>query len=327
MSSESRREFLKRSVLAAGASSLGPLLTGACRAQPGSTRSPRPLAVSTWRHGLAANEAAWALLESGGPALDAVEAGVRISEADPAVTSVGLGGAPDAEGKVTLDACIMNQAGDCGSVAFLEQILHPVSVARLVMEKTPHVMLVGSGALDFALAQGFEKTNLLTPEAAAKWREWKREAASSPPADEAHHDTIGMLAIDAGGALSGACTTSGLGFKLRGRVGDSPIIGAGLYVDGDVGAACATGHGELVMKTLGSFLIVELMRQGSNPEQACRAALQRLIDKGLATPGDQVGYLALNKAGEIGAASLHSGFQFAVRDASGGTLHPAPALR
>jgi len=249
---------------------------------------------------------------------------VRVSEADPNVDSVGLGGLPDRDGHVTLDACIMNERGECGSVACLEQIKHPTSVARLVMERTPHVMLVGEGALRFAREQGFAAEDLLTPRAKAAWEEWRKQhGVTSPPS----HDTIGMVAVDAEGRLGGACTTSGLAFKMHGRVGDSPLIGAGLYVDNEVGAACATGLGEAVIRILGSFLIVELMRGGLTPAEACREAVARLVTR---TPDDgslQVGFLAIDKHGDIGACSVRPGFQYAVHDAKGNALHDASSLR
>jgi isoaspartyl peptidase/L-asparaginase-like protein (Ntn-hydrolase superfamily) len=244
-----------------------------------------PIVVSTWNHGVPANEAAWKILSSGGYSLDAVEAGVRIPEGDPEVITVGYGGIPDAKGKVTLDACIMDEKGRAGSVTYLQHIKHPVSVARLVMEKTPHVMLSGKGALEFALKNGFEKEKLLTPQQKADWKKWKKEKhefgskINIENQLEENHDTIGMLAIDADGRLSGACTTSGMGYKLPGRVGDSPIIGAGLFVDGEVGGAVATGSGELVMKTLGSFLVVEMMRSGKSPAKACEEAVKRIAKK------------------------------------------------
>ncbi len=325
MANASRRTFLKGSALGVGATGVYSLLGSGCVNGP-AAEGRRPLVVSTWPHGVPANEAAWKQLETGGTALDAAESGVRVPEGDPEVTSVGLGGYPDREGHVTLDACIMNQHGDCGSVAFLENIVHPISVARLVMETTPHVMLVGRGALDFALANGFSKTKLLTAAAEARWKEWKKTSVYAPMQHSSQHDTIGMLTLDQGGDLSGACTTSGLAYKMRGRVGDSPIIGAALYVDNEVGGACATGVGELVMKTLGSFLIVELMRQGASPAEACKVAGQRILDKGFATKTDQVGYLAINKSGDVGAISLRRGFQYAVRDSSGNTLLDADHL-
>jgi L-asparaginase/N4-(beta-N-acetylglucosaminyl)-L-asparaginase len=288
-------------------------------AQPTSTQAfGRPVVVSTWKHGLAANEAAWKVLAEGGRALDAVEAGVRVSESDPEVTSVGIGGLPDREGHVTLDACIMDERGNCGAVAFLEGIKNPISVARRVMEKTPHVMLVGEGARRFALAEGFVEENLLTPRAREQWEAWKARGApaAAPVPNRENHDTIGMVAIDRQGNLSGACTTSGLAWKLHGRVGDSPIIGAGLYVDNEVGAASATGVGEAVMRAVGSFLVVELMRQGHAPQEACRLAIQRVTEKSPNWRDLQVAFIALDKQGRCGAYAIKAGFQFAVREPS-----------
>lgn len=293
-----RRSFLKKLTLSACA--LGSALPNTWAA----TRQVRkPLIVSTWQHGLAANEAAWRILSSGGNALDAVEAGARVTEADEENLSVGIGGLPDREGRVTLDACIMNERGDCGSVAALEDILHPVSVARAVMEKTPHVMLVGAGARQFALAQGFKPQNLLTERARQAWQQWLKTSQYEPVINVENHDTIGLLALDAAGNLSGACTTSGLAYKMHGRVGDSPIIGAGLYVDNEVGAATATGLGEAVIKVCGAHLIVELMRQGRSPQQACEAAIRRIAQQKGARDF-QIGFLALSKQGEVGAYSL-----------------------
>jgi isoaspartyl peptidase/L-asparaginase-like protein (Ntn-hydrolase superfamily) len=285
----------------------------------------RPAIISTWEHGLAANDAAWEELVACRSVLDAVEAGVRVSEADPEVTSVGFGGLPDSSGEVTLDACIMGPDGDAGAVACLKHILYPISVARLVMEKTPHVMLVGEGALEFAMDKGFQKTNLLTPEAKEAWEKWKKKRETGKPAGTGH-DTIGMVALDAGGNLAGACTTSGMGFKQPGRVGDSPIIGAGLYVDNEVGGAAATGVGELVMKTLGSFLVVELMRNGLSPEEACRTALQRIPEKIPLKPDIQVGYIAMNKAGETAGFGLRESFEYAVKREGRNQLLTAAAL-
>jgi N4-(beta-N-acetylglucosaminyl)-L-asparaginase len=277
--------------------------------------SHRPLVLSTWYFGRNANAAAWEILgRSDGVALDAVEMGARQPEANPENHTVGLGGFPDRDGHVTLDACIMDHERRAGSVACLEHILHPVSVARRVMEKTPHVMLVGDGALQFALAEGFPRENLLTPAAEQAWREWQRESKYEPKANIENHDTLGILAMDAQGRLAGACTTSGLAFKMHGRVGDSPIIGAALYVDGEVGGACATGHGEYVMRTLGSFLVVELMRQGRTPQQACEEAIDRVLKDLRGQVGEaQVGYLALDAGGRVGACSVQPGFQYALR--------------
>ncbi|PIF06371.1 MAG: glycosylasparaginase [Draconibacterium sp.] len=280
---------------------------------------PLPVVVSTWNFGVAANEAAWAILSRGGWSLDAVEAGVRVPEGDPDITSVGYGGIPDARGKVTLDACIMDEKGRAGSVACLQHIRHPVSVARMVMEKTPHVMLAGKGALKFALANGFEKERLLTHKQKQEWKKWKKEKrafANNINIENQHnnHDTIGMLAIDSQGRISGACTTSGISYKLPGRVGDSPIIGAGLFVDCNVGGAVATGTGELVMKTLGSHLVVEMMRNGMSPDRACEEAVKRIALKIPDYQNHQVGFLALSKNGDWGAYCIQPGFNFAVKN-------------
>jgi len=309
---KNRREFIKVSALSTILLSLGrPFRSRAFIAETKSAGGP--IVISTWNHGVPANAEAWKTLSKGGRALDAVEAGVKIPEADPNVTSVGYGGLPDRDGKVTLDACIMDEKAGCGSVAFLEHIIHPISVARLVMEKTPHVMLVGEGALKFALDNGFKKENLLTPQSEAAWREWLKKAAYKPIVNFENHDTIGMIALDANGNLSGACTTSGMAYKLHGRVGDSPIIGAGLYVDNEIGAATSTGVGEEVIRICGSHLVVELMRQGHSPEEACKIAVERIVknqpDK---SKEIQVGFLALNKHGEYGAYCLQKGFNYAV---------------
>ncbi|QEC53386.1 N(4)-(beta-N-acetylglucosaminyl)-L-asparaginase [Anseongella ginsenosidimutans] len=321
---QKRREFIKRSMLGAAAIGVGPAvnssLAGISPGNGSAVNPNKPIVISTWNFGIAANEAAWKVLSRKGRALDAVEQGVHVPEADASNNSVGLGGYPDRDGHVTLDSCIMDEKGNCGSVAFLEHIVHPVSVARKVMEETPHVMLVGEGALQFALAQGFEKTNLLTPEAEKAWKNWLKEKKYEPVINIENHDTISMLAIDAAGDMSGACTTSGLAFKMHGRVGDSPIIGAALFVDNEVGGACATGHGEFVMKTLGSFLVVELMRQGLSPEAACKTAVERIVKKYPNYREIQVGYLAMNKKGEYGSYSIHKGFSYAVHDGSGNRL-------
>lgn len=309
-----RREFIKLSTIG------GSLLATSAHGE-GLSQQNKPIVISTWNFGLAANAAAWKILSQNGRALDAVEAGAKVPEADPKETSVGYGGLPDRDGKVTLDACIMDEAGNCGSVAFLEHIVHPISVARLVMEKTPHVMLVGEGALRFALANGFKKTRLLTKESEKAWKEWLKKAEYKPVVNIENHDTIGIVAMDASGNLSGACTTSGMAYKMHGRVGDSPIIGAGLYVENEIGAAAATGVGEEVIKIVGCHLVVELMRQGRSPEQACREAVERILKKNPAKARDiQVGFLALNKNGEYGAWCLQKGFNYAVNDASGNRL-------
>ncbi len=312
-----RRKFIGQSALGSAAAILGGVSLHSCSDANGKAMTKDinalPVVISTWDFGAKANEVAWRVLESGGKALDAVEEGVKLIEADEENQSVGIGGLPDRDGRVALDACIMDSEGNAGSVCALEHILHPISVARAVMEKTPHVMLVGEGALEFAVAQGFQKQNLLTEEAKMKWEEWKVEAKYQPVINVELHDTIGMLAVDQQGNISGACTTSGLAFKMRGRVGDSPIIGAGLYVDNEVGGAAATGLGEIVLKSLGSFLIVELMRMGQSPQEACEEAVRRIVEKNKNYKDFQVGFIAVNKSGETGAFSVQKGFNYAVK--------------
>lgn len=309
----SRRTFLKK----AGVGALG--ISSLSKASLNEVN--KPIVLSTWRFGIEANAAAWKVLSSGGWALDAVEKGVLIVESDPKERSVGLGGRPDRDGRVTLDACIMDENLNIGSVACLEHIENPISVARAVMEKTPHVMLVAEGALQFALSQGFKKTELLTPASEVEWKNWLKESLYIPKANIENHDTIGMIALDSQGRLSGACTTSGMAYKMHGRVGDSPIIGAGLYVDGEVGAATATGHGEEVIRIAGCHLVVELMRQGKSPQQACEEAVERVYKKQKERIKDiQVGFIALNKQGEYGAFCVQPGFNYAVHDASGNKL-------
>ncbi len=305
----SRRKFIKNSIaLTAGAG----LATTACAESSNqvTVRARRPSALSTWNHGLPANKEAMEVMEGGGSALDGAEKGVMVVEADPNGSSVGIGGLPDRDGNVTLDACIMDHHGNAGSVCFLQNIKHPVAVARKVMEETPHVMLAGDGAKRFAIAQGFAEENLLTESSRKAWKAWLKEAEYKPIINVENHDTIGMICQDAKGNLSGSCTTSGLAYKMHGRVGDSPIIGAGLFVDNDFGAAVATGMGELMMKTLGSFLVVELIRQGMTPQVACQEAIQRIVDK-LDYRAFQVGYLAMDIAGNVGAYAIHPGFNYA----------------
>ncbi|MBI4947097.1 MAG: N(4)-(beta-N-acetylglucosaminyl)-L-asparaginase [Bacteroidetes bacterium] len=309
-----RKEFLIKSSLAVGAGVLG-LSSSAQGGNQASTTAPfragggrLPLAIATWNN-LGATNGAWQVFLKGGTALDAVEAGVRVPEADPENQSVGFGGLPDRDGHVTLDACIMDKDGRAGSVCFLENIMHPISVARRVMEKTPHVMMSGEGAFKFAIDNGFKKENLLTEKSKKAWEEWKKESRYAPIVNFENHDTIGMLALDKDNNIAGACTTSGLAYKMHGRVGDSPIIGAGMFCDNEVGGACATGVGELVMKTLGSFLIVELMRQGRTPQMACEEAIHRIVKK-QDYQKSQVGFLAVNKNGDIGSYSLQKGFTY-----------------
>jgi len=345
---------------AAGVSSLAGVTGSMATAGPGGSVSPgaavtpaagrsstgkqpftRYAVVSTWDFGAAANAAAFARLTSGGSLLDAVEAGARVPEADPQNHSVGLGGYPDRDGHVTLDAIIMDDRGNLGAVAALEDVVHAVSVARKVMEKTPHTLLVGAGATQFALEQGFTREKLLTPQSEAAWKEWLKQSRYQPqanienrnqylqPGSAGNHDTIGILACDTAGRLAGACTTSGMAFKLRGRVGDSPQCGAGLFVEAGVGAATSTGVGEEVTRICGTARVVASMRAGMSPTEACREALQHLIRlRGDALRGEQVGFLALSPAGEVGALALLPGFTYAVTDGSGKTsVLPADHLQ
>lgn len=267
-----------------------------------------PLVISTWNV-TNATAKAWEVLQAGGSALDAVEQGCKVEEANETGQSVGKGGLPDRDGHVTLDACIMDEKGNCGSVVFLENIVHAVSVARKVMEDTPHVMLAGKGAEQFAYEMGFPKENLLTEASKKAWEEWKITSEYKPIINIENHDTIGMLAIDKNGDISGACTTSGLAYKMNGRIGDSPIIGSGLFVDNEIGACVATGLGEEVVKTVGSFLVVELMRQGKSPQEACEEAIGRIVNKPNSDYKNfQVGYIAVNKQGVTGFYSIHEHF-------------------
>ncbi len=303
----SRRKFIEKALGGAIGLTVAPSLLRA----ESEKNAEAPVVISTWNN-INANRAAWAALTAGKSALDAVETGVMTVEADPEDMSVGYGGRPDRDGRVTLDASIMNAAGDCGSVCFLQDIKHPISVARKVMEETPHVMLAGAGARQFALENGFQEENLLTPEAEQAWKDWQKEAKYKPIINIENHDTIGMLAMDKQGDISGACTTSGLAFKMHGRVGDSPIIGAGLFVDNEIGGAVATGMGEAIVKVCGSFLVVELMRQGRTAEEACRAAVERVVKKQKNYEEFQVCFLALRKDGSYGGYALHKGFTYAV---------------
>lgn len=314
------------------------------------SNSIQPVVASTWDAGMRANVAAWAVLNNGGSALDAVEQGVMVTESE-INCCVGLDANPDRDGFVTLDASIMDHAFNCGSVAFLERIKHPISVARKVMEKSPHVFLVGEGAQAFALANGFTlESGALSEQAKKNYSEWLKHSNYKPvinieknqsvgyldPAFNApnkltdgnwNHDTIGMVALDQFGNLSGSCTTSGAGFKMRGRVGDSPIIGAGLYVDNEVGAVVATGQGEDVIRVAGASAVVEWMRQGKSPEEACRLVVEKVnrIKKEKAKE-IQVCFVAINKQGKVGAFSLQKGFNFSVHNFEGNKLNDASYL-
>lgn len=325
-----RRKFIKSSALTGFISALGGKVLAA---DIHDVVKGKPVVISTWDAGIRANKGAWEILGKGGRALDAVEKGVMVTEAEQNCC-VGLGANPDRDGFVTLDACIMDEKFNCGSVAFLERIKHPIAVARRVMEKTPHVMLVGSGAQQFAIAEGFPlEEQKLSTDAQKNYESWLKKSEYKPPAinienrkdhgpfapvkldsGEWNHDTIGMVAMDTNGDMSGSCTTSGAGFKMRGRLGDSPLIGAGLYVDNEVGACTATGQGEDVIRVAGSHAVVEVMRQGLSPEAACKKIIERIVKiKGKKALEIQVAFLALNKKGQVGAYAIHSGFQYAIK--------------
>jgi len=343
-----RRKFINLSGLSITSFSIPnfiPNLTGS-----NSINKIQPIVASTWDAGMRANVAAWSVLKNGGTALDAVEQGVMVTESE-INCCVGLDANPDRDGIVTLDASIMDHEFNCGSVAFLEKIKHPISVARKVMEKSPHVFLVGSGAQAFALANGFTlESGELSEQAKKNYKEWLKKSKYQPvinveknqsvayldPSYQApkkladgnwNHDTIGMIALDQFGNLSGSCTTSGAGYKMRGRVGDSPIIGAGLYVDNEVGAVVATGQGEDVIRVAGASAVVEWMRQGKSPEEACRLVVEKVnrIKKEKAKD-IQVCFVAINKAGKVGAYSLQKGFNFSVHNDQGNTLNDASYL-
>lgn len=322
-----RRQFIRFGAVVGALGLVKPSKATNIMAQSFEGKTNGPLVLSTWNHGLAANEGAWAVLQKGGTALDAVEKGVMVTEADLTNRSVGVGGRPDREGHVTLDACIMSGDARCGSVAFLEGIAHPVSVARAVMEKTQHVMLVGAGAKKFALDYGFQQAKMPIDEVKKDYEQWRKENKDlfkKPEINHENHDTIGMIAMDSNGQLAGACTTSGWAYKMHGRVGDSPIIGAGLFVDQEVGAATATGLGEAIIRIAGSHTVVELMRHGFSPQEACKEACMRIIRKHKDLSGLQCGFLAIDKDGNYGAYSIYAGFNFAKHDAQKNELIDAP---
>ncbi|WP_267381762.1 MULTISPECIES: N(4)-(beta-N-acetylglucosaminyl)-L-asparaginase [unclassified Sphingomonas] len=300
---------------------------------------PRCLILSTWDFGAAANDAAYARLRAGGTLLDAIERGAMVPEADPDNHSVGYGGYPDRDGHVTLDAVIMDDAGQVGAVAALEDTVHAISVARAVMEHTPHTLIVGEGATRFARERGFPKVALLTPPAEAAWRKWLKTQDYRPvansetgtyrtPGGALDHDTIGILACDPAGRLAGGCTTSGMAFKMRGRVGDSPQVGSGLYVEKGVGGATSTGLGEEVTRVAGSARVVASMRAGRTAQQACEEVVRHIAAlRGDSIKGVQVGFLAIDTRGRIGAYCLLPGFTYATTDDAGVTrVHKAASL-
>jgi N4-(beta-N-acetylglucosaminyl)-L-asparaginase len=327
-----RRKFIHKGLLGSASFLVDKKALAALR------ESAMPIVVSTWSSNVKANNEAWLVLEKGGRGLDAVEKGVKITEADPNDTSVGYGGLPDRDGFVTLDACVMDEFGNCGSVMAIEEIMHPVSVARRVMERTKHVQLVGNGALQFALEQGFKRQNLLTPASEKAWKQWLKTSGYDPTKKQKtgmkiknekiiNHDTIGMISLDAKQNLCGACSTSGLSYKMHGRVGDSPIIGAGLFVDNEVGAATATGIGEEVVKICGAHTVIELMRQGQSPEEACKNAIERIVKRHASDAKEiQVGFIALNKKGEYGGYSVTGGFDYVVTTKDGSKVIKAKSF-
>ena len=268
-----------------------------------------PVAVCTWNFEKANATAGQALLE-GKDALTAAILAAQVEEENEDNSTVGFGGTPDRDGKVTLDACVMDHNGNCGAVLAVENVVHVAALARDVMEKTPHVMLAGKGAEKFARSLDYPETQLLTPKTKKAWEKWKKEALFQPIINIENHDTIGVLCRDKAGNISGACSTSGLGYKMNGRIGDSPVIGSGLFIDNEIGGAVATGMGEEVVKTVGSFLIVELMRQGKTPQEACDEAIKRILKKQADKPNFQVAYIALDKKGNVGARSIHEGFSY-----------------
>ncbi|MCC6824412.1 MAG: N(4)-(beta-N-acetylglucosaminyl)-L-asparaginase [Acidobacteria bacterium] len=335
-----RRDFLKAAAIGLTALSVDG------HSGEGSERFRRPVVVSTWDSGMSPNAAAWEVLSKGGRALDAVEKAGNRSEDEPSCC-VGLAALPDRDGIVTLDACIMDENANIGSVSFLDRIKHPVSVARRVMERTPHVMLAGEGARQFAVSEGFElESGDLSPESEKAWKEWLKGSNYKPwqvsPGGKAgstsqfapaffadgtpNHDTMGTIAMDAKGDLSGMVTTSGLAYKMHGRVGDSPIIGAGLFVDNKIGAATSSGVGEEVIRICGTHTVVEQMRFGRTPQAACAEAVRRIVERmGDSARSIQVGFVALSRSGEVGAYSVTPGFVYSVRNASVNKVFAAPS--
>ncbi len=323
-----RRKFLKNSSVATAALISTPLMASCGEEEKEKkladalAKAQYPKVIATWNVPNATQKA-WEVLEGNGSALDAVEGGVMMEEADVNNQSVGKGGRPDRDGNVTLDACIMDKDSNCGAVVYLQNITHAVSVARKVMEDTPHVMLAGKGAEQFAYEKGFKKENLLTEASKSEWLEWKKTSKYQPVINIENHDTIGMLTLDNNGDMAGACTTSGMAYKVGGRVGDSPIIGAGLFIDNAVGGATATGVGEEVVRTVGSFLIVELMRQGKSPQEACEEGVRRIIEKNKDKLDFQIGFIAMNKNGDTGAYCIQPGFTYRIYSEEGHTNNPS----
>jgi len=304
MQSVDRRDFIKT---VAGSAAFA-VMDGRAAVPP----NAGPVFLSTWVWGKAANERAAEVFKSGGSLLDAIEKGINVPESDPNVMSVGYGGLPNAEGVVELDAAIMDGARHrAGSVCNLHMIKNPISVARLVMEKTRHTTLAGDGAFRFALKMGFEPQTLLTPQSLQKWQEWKADPRHktfwiSPE----NHDTIGMVGTDGKGHVVAGCSTSGLAFKLPGRVGDSPLVGCGVYADDNVGAASATGDGDLMTNYCTSISIVHFMARGASPQDACVELLKHMVKTDPQNKAAEASVIAINTQGEIGAASMNDGPHF-----------------
>ncbi len=327
-----RRKFLKGAIIGLPIAAAVGSISGA----NAPSRYARPVVVSTWDSGMLANAAAWKTLAAKGKAIDAVESAAKAAEEDPSCC-VGLEAYPDRDGYVTLDASIMDHRSNCGSVMYLQQIKHPISVARKIMESTKHVILAGDGATQFAVENGFPKIpRKLSADAEKEWKEWLKKSEYKPVINienrkvsqndlsaptyfddgSVNHDTMGTIALDAAGDLSGACTTSGMAFKIHGRVGDSPVIGAGLFVDNAIGAATSSGVGEEVIRICGTHLIIELMRFGYSPLKACKEAIRRIVDRDKKAAKDmQVGFIAIAKSGEVGAYAIQKGFTYSVTNA------------
>lgn len=332
MSAMPRRRFLASAATALVGGRLINRATGASMLPLADLSAGAPLLISTWPFGKPANEKALAVLQGGGSGLDAVEQGIHVVESDPNNPSVGLAGIPNSAGIVQLDSCIMSGPGHrAGSVAAVSGYRHPISIARAVMEQTKHVMLVGAGAESFAAEHGFERGPKVSDKQRNEWKNWKAKQQRANDADSKkrpakNHDTIALLLLGADGNVFGGCSTSGWGYKLPGRVGDSPIIGSGLYVDNEVGAAGATGLGENVMRYCSSFLIVELMRQGLHPQEACIEVIRRCarIDpKGFDL---SINFIAVDKRGRFGAAGTGTGFEYSVTCGAFSKIVQSPGL-
>jgi N4-(beta-N-acetylglucosaminyl)-L-asparaginase len=304
MDTVNRRNFIKA---VAGTAAISNVSFG----EPGAEEAG-PVFLSTWVHGKPANDRAAEVFKSGASLLDALEKGINVPENDPLVTSVGYGGLPNAEGEVELDAALMDGTRHrAGAVASLRKIKNPISVARQVLEKTKHTTLAGQGAFQFALKMGFHSEQLLTPESLKKWLDWKanpnREIFWLDPT--VNHDTIGMVATDGKGHVVSGCSTSGLAWKIPGRVGDSPLVGCGVFADDSVGAASATGDGDLMANYCTSISIVHNMARGASPQEACEELLKHMTATDPQNKTRDACVIAINTRGEVGAASMRAGYR------------------